>query len=520
MKRIVTFSLLLASIVLNAQEVAWFTQPEIQADTNANNIGYTTACDPAGNVYLAGFKDNAFNYNDVYGDVYYNKYTTDGTLLFSQTFTGKAAVFNIAADSEGNTVLALSYMDEMTIGETTFTQEPNVEPDRIIIKLDANGNLLWHKTLHAAGFDFDAVTDFRGVATDANDNVYAAYDNYNYSYITKYTSAGEELFTITQQNVNAITSVAVDTEGNIYGAGACAGGMATYAGILAGTDLTYNTYVVKYSPEGVFQWVRYIDDITCPMPAVLARTPDEVYISSSLFTSENIGDINIEGPNGMTEDFYLAKLNSEGEFLWVREVEGAGKGSPGNRNFAKLDTEGNVYFAGYTGGTIQWAYNISTSVEGFSNNDAFVVKYSPEGQVLFAKNWGSDNFDRVDGITVNNDGEIFISGMVSGAGNFGSFPFESTDWEYKPYLAKLTQPTAGTHNPQAKTAVLYPNPATDYLNITGLTGTVRGSVMNVMGQKVLDFSTDGDTPINVAILPAGTYFVTIKGFKASKFIKK
>ena len=374
MTRTVTLLLLLTGLATSAQEVAWFTQPEIQADTNANNIGYTTACDPAGNVYLAGFKDNALDYNEVYGDVYYNKYTTDGTLLFSQTFTGKAAVFNIAADSQGNTVLALSYMDEMTIGETTFIQEPNVEPDRIIVKMDGNGNVLWHKTLHAAGFDFDAVTNFRGVATDAGDNVYAAYDNYSYSYITKYSPAGDELFTITQQNVNAITSVAVDTEGNIYGAGSCAGGMATYAGVVSGTDLAYNTYVVKYSNEGVFQWVNYIDDITCPMPVVLARTPNEVYVSSFLFTNEPIGDINVEGPDaGMMEDFYLAKLNSEGEFQWVREVEGAGKGSPGNRNFAKLDTNGNVYFAGYTGGAIQWAYNISTLVEGFSNNDAFVV---------------------------------------------------------------------------------------------------------------------------------------------------
>ena len=520
MTRTVTLLLLLTGLATAAQEVAWFTQPEIQADTNANNIGYTTACDPAGNVYLAGFKDNAFDYNEVYGDVYYNKYTTDGTLLFSQTFTGKAAVFNIAADSQGNTVLALSYIDEMTIGETTFTQEPNVEPDRIIIKLDADGNVLWHKTLHASGFDFDAVTHFNGVTVDANDNVYAAYDNYMYSYITKYSPEGDELATITQQNVNMVSSVAVDTEGNIYGAGSCASEMATYAGVLAGTDITYNTYVVKYSPEGVFQWVRYIDDITCPMPIVLARTPNEVYVSSFLFTNEDIGGIGIEGPGQMFEDFYLAKLNSQGEFQWVREVEGAGKGAPGNRNFAKLDTNGNVYFAGYAGGSIQWAYNITTTVEGFSNNDAFVVKYGPDGQVLFAQNWGSNGLDRVDGITVNNDGEIFISGMVNGAGSFGGFPFESTDWEYKPYLAKLTQPTAGTHNPEAKTAVLYPNPTTDYLNITGLTGTVRGSVMNVMGQKVMDFSTDSSSPVNVALLPEGTYFVTIKGFKASKFIKK
>lgn len=520
MKRIVTLSLLLTSIVLNAQEVAWFTSPEIQEGANISNTGYTTTCDPAGNVYLAGFAANAYNYNDVYGDIYYNKYASDGSVILSQTFTGKAAVFNIIADSQGNTVLALSLIDEVTIGETTITQLPGVEPGHIIVKLDANGSLLWHKTLHAVDFEYDAVTHFSGVAIDANDNVYAAYDNYMYSYITKYSPSGEALATITQQHVNLISSVAVDTEGNIYGAGSCANGMATYAGVFSGTDLTYNTYVVKYSPEGVFQWVKYIDDITCPSPAVVARTPDEVYVSSFLFTNEDIGGIDIEGPGQMFDDFYLAKINSDGEFQWVREVPGAGKGGPGNRNFIKLDTNGNVYFAGFTGGSIDWAYNINTSVEGFSNNDAFVLKCSPDGQVLFAKNWGGGSYDRVDGISLNNDGDVFICGMVNGTGSFGGFPFESTDWEYRPYLAKISQPTAGTHNPEAKTAVLYPNPATDYINITGLTGNVRGSVMNVMGQKVMDFSTDGTASINVAVLPAGTYFVMIKGFKASKFIKR
>ena len=519
MKRILFLSVLLCRAVVSAQTVEWFALQQ-DGQSKGYNVGYSTICDPDGNVYISGFKQNAFTYNDTYGDIYYSKYNSFGQVIFSKTFSGKVASYSLVSDNEGSIIIALSFIDEITINETTL-MHTDIEPAKMIAKLDSDGNLLWHKILTIeTGFGLNSVNDFRGLAIDSGNNVYAAFDNYSNSHIVKYSPAGEVLMDIEQQNVNRITSVAVDNEGNIYGSGSCAGPNAVYAGMAAPTDLAYNTYVVKYSPSGVFQWIKYVNDITCPEPHVVARTPNEVYVSSFLFLNAEFDEFDTEGPFQAFEDFFIAKLDADGTYQWVREVPGAGSAAQGNRNFLNLDNNGNVYFAGYTSGTIDWANNIQTSVDGFSNNDAFVIKYSPEGEVLMAKNWGGESYERIDGITLNADGGIFIAGIVSGTGDFGGFEYEGEAWEYKPYLAKIGGATAGITDHHFKSISVYPNPATDYFILPALEKTVTGKIFNALGQEVIDFRTDGMSPVNVTQLPAGTYYVRMGGFAVAKLIKK
>lgn len=519
MKRTLFLSLLLCCVVASAQTVEWFTLPQ-GGQSNGQNVAYTTACDPAGNIYFSGFKQNAFSYNDTFGDIYYSKYNGSGEVIFDKTFAGKVASYNLVSDNEGSIIIALSFIDEITIGETTLTHT-DVEPARMIARLDSEGNLLWYKILTIeteGGPDF--ANDFRGLAVDAENNIYAAFDNYSNSHIVKYSPNGDVLIDIEQQNVNRITSVAVDTEGNIYGAGSCAAPNAVYAGIPAPTSLTYNTYVVKYSPSGIFQWIKYVDDITCPEPHVVARTPNEVYMSSFLFIDTAFDEFDVEGPVQSFEDFFIAKLDATGAYQWVREVPGAGSAAQGNRNFLSLDNNGNVYFAGYTSGTTNWDETTQTSVDGFSNRDAFIIKYSPEGQVIMAKNFGGESYEQIDGIAVNANGDIFAAGMVSGTGDFGGFEYEGEAWEYKPYLAKIGPATAGIPNHDSRFISFYPNPATDYFMIPMLDRARTGKIFNVLGQEVIDFSTDGMSPVNVAQLPAGTYYVKTDGFASAKLIKR
>ena len=81
------------------------------------------------------------------------------------------------------------------------------------------------------------------------------------------------------------------------------------------------------------------------------------------------------------------------------------------------------------------------------------------------------------------------------------------------------------------TSRVYPNPATDVLNIevnASQTSEMNIAVFNLMGQKVMDknvtLNTGINTPsINTSSLTSGIYFVTVKanGFENTmKFIVK
>ena len=155
------------------------------------------------------------------------------------------------------------------------------------------------------------------------------------------------LLTIEQQNVNIISSVSVDNEGYIYTAGSCANANSKFANVTVPATFSYTTYVAKYSPTGVYQWVKYVQDITCPDPQVKAKSQNEVYFSSTLNGAYAFDTIIAEGPTG-GYDFFIAKLNATGNYQWVREIPGTGRAFVGKRNYLNLDTAGNIYFAGST----------------------------------------------------------------------------------------------------------------------------------------------------------------------------
>ena len=233
----------------------------------------------------------------------------------------------------------------------------NTNENQAIIKFDINGNLIWFKNITETIGDYGPI---HALTTDNFNTIYIGYDNFNNSYITKFDALGTNLSTIVQNHVNVISSIAVDDLGNIYSAGGCAASNATFAGVSANPNMTYSTYATKYNSSGVHQWTRFVQDITCSNPIIIAKNQDNVYFSSKLFGFYTFGSLTASGISSSSQgDFFISKLNSNGIFQWVQEVPGTGSSNvfPGKNKFLNVDVEGNVVFVGKTKGTINWATN-------------------------------------------------------------------------------------------------------------------------------------------------------------------
>lgn len=510
MKKIITLLILIFSVTVSSQTFEWLITPQINFNSNPSLIGYPTTCDNNGNIYLAGFVDNVYNYGDIFGDVFYNKYSTSGVLLWSKTFTGKAQVYNMIADAAGNIYVAADYVQSMTIDNVTISTSAQGE-NEIILKFDSNGTLLWYQEIANC-------SNFKSLAVDSNDLLYICYDNFNNSYVNKLDPNGNILLTITQQHVNVGSSVSVDDEGNIYTAGGCAASNAIYAGVSAPTTLSYNTYVAKYNSVGIFQWVKYIQDITCSDPQVKARTPDEVYFCSTLFGAYTFDNLVAEGPTNNGYDFFIAKLNSTGTFQWVREVPGAGRAFIGKRNFITLDTVGNIYFAGSSSQNVNWGNNITTTSTIYQ--DALILKYNSNGTILMAKTAGGADTDRCDGVTVNNVGDIFVSGIARGSSTFETIQHsETSQTKFYPFLTKINFSDLKSTDFEIQTALIYPNPSSDSFSIANGNQYSKGEIYTALGQKVKDFIIADATPISIKELKKGTYFIKLDQIKTIKLIK-
>lgn len=517
LKKLLFPILCLFGISSHSQTFEWLDTPTINFSSNSGMIGYNITSDASGNVYMTGFKDDAFVYEDIMGTQFYTKYDADGNLLFSKEIDGNVNVYNLTTDSAGNVIMMLGYVNHISIG-TLELISINQGVNYMMVKFNPEGNALW---FHEFYLPNSSVSSARGLAVDATNNIYVSHDDYMHSYIEKISPEGTTLITITQQFVRSISSLSVDNAGNIYAAGSCADPGATFANIPAPLpeDLPYNVYIAKYSPTAEFQWVKYLDNITCPLPQVKAKSPDEIYLTSELFEPYPFDNIVSEGPVQGYQDTYIAKLNSAGNFQWVREVPGSGSLMSGNRNILSLDNEGNVYFGGYTTGTVNWSTTLSTTTVGFSNRDAIVLKYNPDGEILMAKTFGGEAEDRVDGINIGMDGSIFVAGLASGNATFDGFLVEADEYERYPFVAKITNETLKNPEAEALQLVLYPNPSSDYIYFSNAPENLSGSIFNVLGQKVKAFEIKNNQALSVTDLANGTYFIKLDGLKALKFIK-
>jgi hypothetical protein len=398
------YLLMLITITGQAQSFHWLNVPPINLTLNPGMVGYASAVDTQQNTFVTGFQDNPYPYGDIFGDVFFIKYDNWGATQFSKTFVGRVAVYDMAIDADGNLLMAIGYVNFALIDDLAFsTNAQGIQP--LLVKFDNDGNMLWHYT-PVIPDSFEAY--FHAVTVDDSGNVYIGYDDFQNSYIEKLSPSGVSQQIIPNLNVKMLTSIDTDTEGNIYAAGSCAETTASFAGVSVPTTFQYNTWVTKYSPEGVFQWARYVDDITCSAPEVKANKPDQVYFSSALYGPYQFGDFTAEGPsNNFSGDFFITKLNADGIFQWVSEVPAGSTGTvePGNRNYLDVDSSGQVAFCGSTRNAIAWNMDIETASQGFAS-DAIVLKYSPEGILIFAKTFGGVSEDRVDGVTFNTWGDI------------------------------------------------------------------------------------------------------------------
>ncbi len=99
-----------------------------------------------------------------------------------------------------------------------------------------------------------------------------------------------------------------------------------------------------------------------------------------------------------------------------------GTGGIQQGNSITVDSQGNVYITGQFGGTTIFG-SISLTATGSSNSNIFVAKYNSSGVVQWAVSAASSGgYDKGTGIKVDAVGNVYVTGMFSNTATFGSTP--------------------------------------------------------------------------------------------------
>lgn len=114
-------------------------------------------------------------------------------------------------------------------------------------------------------------------------------------------------------------------------------------------------------------------------------------------------------------DFFVAKVDQTGKFLWVR----TGGGAKVDRGYAiTADRAGNSYVTGHY--ESPEATFEQTVIKPVGNYDIFIAKYDPAGQLVWIKSAGGVGYDYGHGIAADQLGNVFVAGAFVGEGTYDS----------------------------------------------------------------------------------------------------
>lgn len=122
----------------------------------------------------------------------------------------------------------------------------------------------------------------------------------------------------------------------------------------------------------------------------------------NLYVSGNTKGIMNEQHFG-NNDGFIAKIDSSGNSIWTRQF-----GSAGDEDiqWSVIDSKGFVYVTGVTTGI--------SGKKNFGKEDFFLAKYSPQGDKIWIKQFGSDSTDKALGIFADSNGYIYLTGATMG----------------------------------------------------------------------------------------------------------
>ena len=262
------------------------------------------------------------------------------------------------------------------------------------------------------------------VATDAFGNIYVSGyaqgtpkdiegASIKDSFLAKYSSDGTQLWLEqfgTSEDDYAY-DVTTDTDNNIYVSGYTEGILPDNTGVGFG-----DSYLAKYDSDGTQLWLKQFGTFgTDSANSVATDTAGNIYVSGD--TSDAFPGNTHAG----NTDVYLAKYSSDGIQMWVEQF---GTSEDDFAYSVTTDTDGNVYFVGYT----DKAFPGHTSV-GF--RDSFLVKYDSEGTRIWVEQFGTSQDDHAYGVTADPDNNIYVTGST-----YGTFSGESGTEFTDSYLAK------------------------------------------------------------------------------------
>jgi Ig-like domain CHU_C associated/Secretion system C-terminal sorting domain/Beta-propeller repeat len=242
-----------------------------------------------------------------------------------------------------------------------------------------------------------------------------------------------------------------DSNGNIISVGSFEGNVdvdPSPSNYYLATQGSGDIYMLKYDTAGALIWAKTIGGATNDQVYdVLCDPSGNIYITgfcSALTDFDGGGDTNFVKPIGAANStvLFLAKYDANGTNIWAKVMPGT-VNARGKK--MKLDSNGDIILVGNFAGTLDMdpsaaVNNLVAASTNFS--DIFISKYNNSGALIWAKKIGGSVYDEVNGMTLDSNDNIYITGYMNQTVDFdpgsGVFNLTMPINNQSGYVAKYT----------------------------------------------------------------------------------
>ncbi len=305
-------------------------------------------------------------------------------------------------------MLALGFAGAQNYYGSEFVGESGVNNPLNLTK--ANGKIV------ASGFIGGGLTgafpiSFKGGNTDGT--------------LTKLSSVNGKIEWIKQFGGNgdeAVIDTTIDAAGNYYLTGyfttsvdadpGTGVSMLSVKSPLANRDI----FIIKLGPNGDFLWAKQMSSPSGGAPddvmAIKLDSAGNIYLAGSyVYLDFDPGEgSQIYSATGNSDGF-IVKLDSNGNFIWVKTLEGTSNKKVQDMH---IDADDNIYVTGRFQGTID--LNPDPTVNDIrttaGNMDTFVAKYTSSGAYVWGHSYGGAGADTSEKLAVSN-GKVFVAGSFA-----------------------------------------------------------------------------------------------------------
>ena len=465
MKKIFLGLILLLSYVTYGQIVNLEWVKQMPASGNSgNSAGNSVAVDKSGNIYTSGYFAGTVDFDPGVGVVNLTSNTTwssfiqkcdrSGNFLWVTSLEGTYfRGHDIALDNENNvyTTGAFKGMVDFDPGTGIYNLTSIAFDDAYIQKLDSNGNFIWAKQMgglsgdEGISIEIDTLGNiyttgqFTSTSVDFDPGIGISYiyapGGHKTVFVQKLDSNGNFVWAKQIGTLSSFmygdgesTSIDTDNKGNVYITGYFTGTFdfdpdTVLSYTLNSNILNWDIYILKLDSNGNFMWVKSMGSNGGDGGLDLAIDNSNNVYTTGYFTGTVDFDPGVIGVYNLTSipisdgDGYIQKLDSNGNFIWVKQIIGPGY----NTTSISIDRLENIYNAGSFNGSVDFDSTIIVDnlTSSYWGSNGYIQKLDSNGNFIWSikQSEGSGN-GGISSIAIDSLNNIYTTGGFTGVMDF------------------------------------------------------------------------------------------------------